>query len=136
LILSTSRLLFLSLIFFCSDVLAGQSMRFGKVNNGRIRDATSLPAKGQNFSSYSLLGHKLGRTYVHSAVAKIVVSAFKEFEVTAPSKVFIYGETGLASGGKFKPHRTHQRYCQVNQAKYMTGHELVKTLVFPPSISC
>lgn len=33
---------------------------------------------------------------------------------TAPGATFVYGETGLAAGGKFKPHRTHQNGLSVD----------------------
>ena len=31
-----------------------------------------------------------------------------------PDKVFVYGETGWASGGSFKPHKTHQNGLSVD----------------------
>ncbi len=73
-----------------------------------------LPAQGDNFEAYSWLGVKLGRTYVHSKVATIVIAAYKQLNASSPGKRFIYGETGWASGGRFRPHRSHQNGLSVD----------------------
>jgi len=74
----------------------------------------ALPSKGANFSAYSSLASTLGRTYVHSNVRDVVVATYAALEKTAPTKVFVYGETGWASGGRFRPHRTHQNGLSVD----------------------
>jgi penicillin-insensitive murein endopeptidase len=43
-----------------------------------------------------------------------VVNSYKALEATAPEKVFVYGETGWKSGGRIKPHRTHQNGLSVD----------------------
>jgi penicillin-insensitive murein endopeptidase len=43
-----------------------------------------------------------------------VVNAYQQVETVAPNKIFVYGETGFASGGPFKPHRTHQNGLSVD----------------------
>lgn len=73
-----------------------------------------LPDKGNNFSAYSSLGTTLGRTYVHSKVSEIVLNAYHSLEKTAPEKVFVYGETGWASGGRIRPHKTHRNGLSVD----------------------
>jgi len=93
---------------------AGDSTCFGTTGNGRLEDGVRLPASGQNFSSYSLLGITLGRTYVHSKVAAAVTDAFTDLESTRPETVFVYGETGFKSGGTFRPHKTHQNGLSVD----------------------
>ena len=42
------------------------------------------------------------------------MAAYKELEVTAPDKVFVYGETGFKRGGQFKPHKTHRNGLSVD----------------------
>lgn len=73
-----------------------------------------MPLRGDNFTAYSLAGWGLGRTYVHSSVGEILVSALEALEKAAPGKVFVYGETGWKNGGPFKPHRTHQNGLSVD----------------------
>lgn len=73
-----------------------------------------LPAQGQNYVPYSTLGVTLGRTYLHQTVRDIVVDAYEATRISAPEKRFMYGETGLAAGGPFKPHRTHQAGISVD----------------------
>lgn len=73
-----------------------------------------MPASGANFSSYSALARPLGRTYVHSTVARVVVDAYARLAHQAPGKVFMIGETGWKNGGRFRPHRTHQNGLSVD----------------------
>lgn len=51
---------------------------------------------------------------MHSAVYTVVLAAYKHLETSAAGKQFTYGETGLASGGKFAPHKTHQNGLSVD----------------------
>ena len=74
----------------------------------------ALPSSGPNFSSYSTAAELVGRTYVHSTVRDIVVDSYKALEAAAPAKVFVYGETGWKSGGRIRPHRTHQNGLSVD----------------------
>lgn len=93
---------------------ASESVCYGTTSKGQLEGGIALPASGKNFSSYSLLGNQLGRTFLHSTVQDIVLRAYQGLEVTAPQKLFVYGETGLAKGGPFKPHRTHQNGLSVD----------------------
>jgi penicillin-insensitive murein DD-endopeptidase len=90
------------------------SQCFGTVSNGRINASVKLPINGPNFSAYSQLGHSMGRTYVHSEVASVVVSTYDQLSKQLPQTVFVYGETGWASGGSFRPHRSHQNGLSVD----------------------
>ncbi len=111
------RALIAVIVFFLSisgAVNAAESICFGTVSNGRLENGVKLPTKGKNFTAYSSLGVTLGRTYVHSKVAEIVLAAYSALENSATGKVFVYGETGWASGGRIRPHRTHKNGLSVD----------------------
>jgi penicillin-insensitive murein endopeptidase len=55
-----------------------------------------------------------GRNYVHSKVAGVVIRSYAALETSLPQKTFVYGETGWAGGGRFRPHRTHQNGLSVD----------------------
>ena len=90
------------------------SQCYGTPANGRIEHAVALPPSGANFFSYSTDPLLAGRTYVHGRVADIVVQAYAAAAHASPDSVFVYGETGLAAGGPFPPHRTHQNGLSVD----------------------
>lgn len=87
---------------------------FGTVANGRLESSVKLPASGDNFQVYSSLAAALGRTHVHSTVNDIVVDAYAAIAESRPSMQFVYGETGRPSGGRMRPHRTHQNGLSVD----------------------
>lgn len=93
---------------------AADSQCFGTTSNGRIENSVKLPADGTNFRAYSQVGAAAGRTHVHSKVHDIVVAAYAALARTSPSTVYVYGETGWAGGGRFRPHRTHQNGLSVD----------------------
>jgi penicillin-insensitive murein endopeptidase len=97
-----------------SVALAGKSTCFGTVAKGRLENGVALRSSGPNFSSFSTSADLLGRTYVHSRVRDVVAAAYKALETAAPTKVYVYGETGWKSGGRFRPHRTHQNGLSVD----------------------
>jgi len=97
-----------------TQVYAQQSTCYGTTANGRLEHGVKLPAEGDNFVGYSGLAATLGRTYLHSTVRDIVIDAYKRLEQSAPGKVFKYAETGLAGGGEFKPHKTHQNGLSID----------------------
>ena len=68
----------------------------------------------QNYVSYSSVARLAGRTYVHSAVKKIIVAAYQDLEIEQPKKVYKYAETGFKQGGPFKPHKTHRNGLSVD----------------------
>ncbi|MFZ6870716.1 replication initiation protein [Undibacterium sp. Di27W] len=100
-------------VFSC-ETQAKESICYGTVDNGRLENGISLPAKGRNFSAYSALGVGLGRTYVHSTVADIIARAYRQLELAASDKVFVYGETGWEKGGRIRPHRAHKNGLSVD----------------------
>ena len=93
---------------------ASQSQCFGTVSSGRIEHSVKLPNSGQNFSAYSATAATLGRTHVHAEVAEIIAAAYAAIQASDPSVKYVYGETGWASGGEFRPHRTHQNGLSVD----------------------
>ncbi|HEX9392203.1 MAG TPA: penicillin-insensitive murein endopeptidase [Usitatibacteraceae bacterium] len=93
---------------------AAESVCYGTVGKGALENGVKLPLEGKNFSAYSSAGSLAGRTHVHSAVEKIVVAAYARLAVTVPDKVFVYGETGWAAGGRMRPHRTHQNGTSID----------------------
>ena len=91
-----------------------KSTCYGTTANGRLENGVKLPADGENFKSYSLVLAGIGRTYVHSKVHQVVTRAYASLEKSHPDVVFVYGETGFATGGRFKPHKTHQNGLSVD----------------------
>jgi penicillin-insensitive murein DD-endopeptidase len=91
-----------------------ESNCYGSVSNGRLENGVKLPASGANFETYSGLGSTAGRTFVHSKVREIVLDAYKAIATASPELKFVYGETGWESGGRIKPHRTHQNGLSVD----------------------
>lgn len=102
------------IILLASSAGSLESVCYGSAASGRLSRGVQLPLAGQNYSSYSALGWVLGRTYVHSKVAQVVVATFQALEMTAPGKIYVVGETGLAAGGRFSPHKTHQNGTSVD----------------------
>lgn len=109
-----SLLLFATLSALSAQAVGAESQCYGTVSNGRIENSVKLPASGKNFNAYSSLGAAAGRTHVHSKVAEIIISAYGELAKNQPSTVYVYGETGWSSGGRLRPHRTHQNGLSVD----------------------
>jgi penicillin-insensitive murein endopeptidase len=103
-----------TLALLSAETSARDSQCFGTVSKGYIEDSVKLPASGPNFAAYSTLGTMAGRTHVHSKVAEIVVAAYSALQTTSPSTTYIYGETGWPSGGRLRPHRSHQNGLSVD----------------------
>lgn len=99
---------------FVLPCTAAQSTCYGTTAKGALSDGVALPAAGPNFSAYTAMGRQLGRTFVHAKVEQIVSRAYAQLQSTAPGKLFVYGETGLANGGAFAPHRSHQNGLSVD----------------------
>jgi penicillin-insensitive murein endopeptidase len=93
---------------------AADSQCFGTTSRGRIEGSVALPTRGPNFSPYSRLAVSVGRTHVHAKVAEIVTEAYAEMAKLAPDVHYVYGETGLPAGGRFRPHRSHQNGLSVD----------------------
>lgn len=93
---------------------ADDSQCFGSVAKGRIEHSVKLPVSGANFSAYSSLAAAAGRTYVHGRVAQIIRTSYAALAAASPETRYVYGETGWASGGRLRPHRTHQNGLSVD----------------------
>lgn len=93
---------------------AASSVCYGTTANGSLEKGCKLPYEGPNFRAYSRPGHLLGRTYVHCGVAELVTGAYGKLNRQMSGTRFVYGETGWASGGSFRPHKTHQNGLSVD----------------------
>lgn len=87
---------------------------YGETSKGSLENGWKLPSDGPNFTAYSSIGVMAGRTYVHSRVYQVLVDSYAALEKTAAGKHFVYGESGLESGGAFRPHKTHQNGLSVD----------------------
>lgn len=113
------KVIYLIIVFLLSTTFAiaaekQESTCYGTTDKGRIENSWQLPSSGKNFSAYSSVGAVTGRNYVHSKVYQAVLDAYKNLELKTPDKVFVYGETGWESGGRFRPHKTHQNGLSVD----------------------
>lgn len=93
---------------------AKESTCYGETKLGKLVNGVKLPNSGNNFVTYSYTAGMLGRTYVHSKVRTIFLTAYKNLETSMPNKVFKYAETGFKNGGRFKPHKTHQNGLSID----------------------
>lgn len=109
-----ARTLAAAVLATAMPLCAAGSVCYGTPANGRLEGGVRLPAKGDNFAPYSELGVGLGRTYVHERVARTVTAAYAALAALRPETVYVYGETGLAQGGRFEPHRTHRNGLSVD----------------------
>lgn len=107
-------ILLLTFLFYFTAAISKESVCFGTTGAGRLEGGVQLPSDGPNFVSYGSVPELLGRTYVHSKVRDVIVSAYKLLETEAPGKVFKYAETGAELGGEFPPHKTHQNGLSVD----------------------
>lgn len=108
------RLLAACALVAAAPVWAATSQCFGSVANGRIDGSVKLPLRGDNFQAYSALAATAGRTHVHSQVAAIMAASYQVLAATHPDVRYVYGETGWPSGGRFRPHKTHQNGLSVD----------------------
>ena len=104
----------LIMCLFSYAVIAEESICYGTTSKGSLENGTELPSSGKNFVGYSDIARLAGRTYVHSQVKSIIISAYETLETEQPNKVFKYAETGFGEGGQFKPHKTHRNGLSVD----------------------
>ena len=93
---------------------ADDSTCYGTPAKGRLEGGVPIERSGKNFAPYSELGVSLGRTHVHSRVARVVSAAYATLAASRPELTFVYGESGWPNGGSIKPHRTHQNGLAVD----------------------
>ncbi len=105
----------LLVLLLCAGPAAGaDSICHGTSANGSLEYGVDLPRSGPNFVAYSDVARLLGRTFVHTEVKAIVLAAYAALEQEQPDKVYKYAETGFATGGEFKPHKTHRNGLSVD----------------------
>lgn len=113
-----SRFFVISLLilvgFGATNAVAADSVCYGTTSKGRLENGVRIPESGPNFSAYSAVGVAVGRTYVHSKVAAVIEAAYRSLAAWVPDKRYVYGESGWSSGGRIKPHRTHQNGLAVD----------------------
>lgn len=97
-----------------APAMAQPSQCYGTPGKGRLEHGVRLPLAGANFSAYSEEAVAAGRTYLHRQVADVVTGAYAQLATESASVHYVYGETGLAAGGPFKPHRTHQNGLSID----------------------
>ena len=107
------------MIYFGNDFLIRfesqqLSESIGTESNGSLKYGKRMPSKGKNFETFSYLMSFIGRTCIHSSVRSTLLDAYKILEKTQPNVSFVYGEMGWCSGGRFRPHRTHQNGLSVD----------------------
>ncbi|MBL4661541.1 MAG: penicillin-insensitive murein endopeptidase [Alcanivoracaceae bacterium] len=108
------RLFIILLLILASQACALDSQCFGDTADGYLVDGVQLPVNGKNFVSYHSIGVLLGRTYLHSQAVEIIIDAYDRLAISAPDSIYKYAETGFASGGLFKPHKTHQNGLSID----------------------
>ena len=86
----------------------------GETNDGRLVNGKRLPSSGPGFTTYSRFGSLVGRTATHHRVRAAMLDAYAALHAENPAWTFVYGETGWPSGGRFRPHRTHQNGLSVD----------------------
>jgi penicillin-insensitive murein endopeptidase len=127
-----SRTAVLAVLLVCSaNGLPAESVSLGTPAHGSLRNGVSLPHRGDGFVTYSRLGNLLGRQYVHSRVRDTLLAAFSSLHAARPERVFVLGETGFKSGGRFRPHRTHQNGLSVDV--FMPVHNAQRRFVGMPT---
>jgi len=104
----------LLMIWFPFITLGQSSICHGTTSHGSLENGVQLPIAGRNYVGYSSIARLTGRTFVHSEVRNIIISAYQSLEKELPAKVFKYAETGFKNGGQFKPHKTHQNGLSVD----------------------
>ncbi len=98
----------------------GESKCYGSTSNGRLENGVRLRGLSDDSRKievrpYCHLCVIFLRTYVHSKVADTVFYAYSDLDVAGFMKTdWVYGETGLPWGGRFRPHRTHRNGLSVD----------------------
>lgn len=109
-----SGLICVAILFAVPEARSEESVCFGTASNGRLEGGVRIRGSGPNFGPYSSAGVLIGRTDVHSRVAAIIEAAYESLWSSAPSKTYLYGESGWRTGGRIQPHKTHQNGLAVD----------------------
>lgn len=90
------------------------SVSHGSTSRGSLEQGKRLPSAGPNFKTYSRFGSLIGRTSVNSRVRSLLLASYGALNESRPELRFKIGETAWPSGGRFRPHRTHQNGLSVD----------------------
>jgi penicillin-insensitive murein DD-endopeptidase len=91
-----------------SRIKSMRAFAFGGGQCGALKGGTTLACDGSNFESFSTLACLLGRNHLHPLVTDTVRDAYAALQTTHPKRRWQYGDFGWASGGRLRPHKTHQ----------------------------
>lgn len=95
-----------------NDSIPSQSI--GTVSNGSIRNATLLPFSGEGYCYFDTSSYLQGRAFMHTGVADLLKSTFREFAERHPDRRCVLMECSHANGGRLYPHRTHQNGLSID----------------------
>jgi len=109
---------------------SNESISVGTPSRGSLRFGRRLPTSGANFETTSYLATALGRNTVHSRVRDTVLDAYAALARTMPQRRWQYAETGWPSGGRFRPHHTHQNGMSVDFVVPVTTRGGAPTTLF------
>ena len=106
-------------VYFGNDLLRifesnKPSKSIGSTSNGHLENGKRLPSSGDNYVTYSRLGSFIGRTALHNKVLDTILDAYGRLEKANPGVVYVFGETGWPSGGRFRPHKTHRNGLSID----------------------
>lgn len=90
------------------------AISYGKGGCGRIVGAVPVRCDGPNFRVFSPLACVLARNHVHPRVARTLVDGFGRLHQSDPDRTWVFGDLGLPTGGRLRPHRTHQNGLSVD----------------------
>lgn len=90
------------------------SISSGSVGKGQLKHATLLPFSGSNYQYFDTSSYLMGRGFMHTDVANIILAAMEELDSTCAERKFYIMESSLKQGGKLDPHRTHQNGLSVD----------------------
>jgi penicillin-insensitive murein DD-endopeptidase len=92
-----------------------RSVSEGTVGNGKLINGHRIPFKGNNYEYFSSFSYNiLNRGYVNGVVKDAVLNTYKECESFCPDMKFIIMECSHKTGGRIKPHRTHQNGLSID----------------------
>lgn len=93
---------------------AAPSRSIGTPARGALHNGRRLPTVGANFTTSSWLATALGRNSVHQRVRGAVLDAYAMLARSHPERRWMYAEASWPSGGRLRPHRTHQNGLSID----------------------
>ncbi|MDC0257509.1 penicillin-insensitive murein endopeptidase [Crocinitomicaceae bacterium] len=91
-----------------------QSTSLGSVSNGKLKNATLIPFKGENFEYFDASSYMGGRAFTNNKVAEITINTYQALLDQGIDRRFKVMEFSNKEGGKMFQHRTHQNGLSVD----------------------